>query len=120
MTPVDTTDGILMVGACGWAFITQIRKLYYNLTIAFVALMVGGIQRLIPSMFVVVMRVVVVVLMRMRGRFVAVLVSVLNSGILWSRTRGVRMLMLRIVVGVRMRMDDFVVSVRMRMRSHRW
>jgi nickel/cobalt transporter (NiCoT) family protein len=48
MTLVDTTDGILMVGAYGWAFIKPIRKLYYNLTITFVsvvvALIVGGIE----------------------------------------------------------------------------
>ena len=48
MTLVDTTDGILMVGAYGWAFIKPIRKLYYNLTITFVsvvvALLVGGIE----------------------------------------------------------------------------
>jgi nickel/cobalt transporter (NiCoT) family protein len=48
MTLVDTTDGILMVGAYGWAFMKPIRKLYYNLTNTFVsvivALMVGGIE----------------------------------------------------------------------------
>jgi nickel/cobalt transporter (NiCoT) family protein len=48
MTLVDTTDGILMVGAYGWAFMKPIRKPYYNLTIPFVsvivALMVGGIE----------------------------------------------------------------------------
>ena len=37
-----------MVGAYGWAFIKPIRKLYYNLTITFVlvivALIVGGIE----------------------------------------------------------------------------
>ena len=48
MTLVDTTDGILMVGAYGWAFMKPIRKMYYNLTITFVsvivALMVGGTQ----------------------------------------------------------------------------
>ncbi|MBV9488995.1 MAG: HoxN/HupN/NixA family nickel/cobalt transporter [Verrucomicrobia bacterium] len=48
MTLVDTTDGILMVGAYGWAFVKPIRKLYYNLTITFVsvivALVVGGIE----------------------------------------------------------------------------
>jgi nickel/cobalt transporter (NiCoT) family protein len=48
MTLVDTTDGILMVGAYGWAFLKPIRKLYYNLTITFVsvlvALIVGGIE----------------------------------------------------------------------------
>ena len=48
MTLVDTTDGILMLGAYGWAFMNPIRKLYYNLTITFVsvivALIVGGIE----------------------------------------------------------------------------
>jgi nickel/cobalt transporter (NiCoT) family protein len=50
MTLVDTTDSVLMVGAYGWAFIKPIRKLYYNLTITavsiLVALVVGGIETL--------------------------------------------------------------------------
>lgn len=48
MSLVDTSDGILMVGAYGWAFAKPIRKLYYNLTITFisvlVAVIVGGIE----------------------------------------------------------------------------
>ena len=48
MSLIDTTDGILMLGAYGWAFVKPIRKLYYNLTItivsAIVALLVGGIE----------------------------------------------------------------------------
>ncbi|MGH7117690.1 MAG: HoxN/HupN/NixA family nickel/cobalt transporter [Gemmataceae bacterium] len=50
MSLVDTTDGILMLGAYGWAFSKPIRKLYYNLTITFVcvfvAVAVGGIEAL--------------------------------------------------------------------------
>jgi high-affinity nickel-transport protein len=50
MSLVDTLDSILMVGAYGWAFTRPIRKLYYNLTITFVsvvvALLVGGIEAL--------------------------------------------------------------------------
>jgi high-affinity nickel-transport protein len=50
MVLVDTTDGILMVGAYGWAFVRPIRKLYYNMTITFVsvvvAFFVGGIEAL--------------------------------------------------------------------------
>jgi high-affinity nickel-transport protein len=50
MTLVDTTDSILMMGAYGWAFVKPIRKLYYNMTITFVsvvvALVVGGIEAL--------------------------------------------------------------------------
>ncbi len=48
MSLVDTTDGILMVGAYNWAFLKPMRKLYYNMTITlvsvFVALIVGGIE----------------------------------------------------------------------------
>jgi high-affinity nickel-transport protein len=48
MALVDTTDGILMLGAYGWAFVKPIRKLYYNMTITvvsiLVALLVGGIE----------------------------------------------------------------------------
>jgi high-affinity nickel-transport protein len=50
MALIDTTDGILMLGAYGWAFVKPIRKLYYNLTItlvsALVALVIGGIETL--------------------------------------------------------------------------
>jgi high-affinity nickel-transport protein len=41
MALVDTTDGILMLGAYDWAFKAPIRKLYYNLTITFVAVLVA-------------------------------------------------------------------------------
>ncbi|RZM36346.1 MAG: HoxN/HupN/NixA family nickel/cobalt transporter [Sphingomonas sp.] len=48
MALVDTTDGILMLGAYEWAFVKPIRKLYYNITItavsAFVAIVIGGIE----------------------------------------------------------------------------
>ena len=50
MTLLDTTDSILMLGAYGWAFIKPIRKLYYNLTITavsvVVAVIVGGLETL--------------------------------------------------------------------------
>jgi high-affinity nickel-transport protein len=48
MTLLDTTDSILMLGAYGWAFVKPIRKLYYNLTITavsvVVAVVVGGLE----------------------------------------------------------------------------
>jgi nickel/cobalt transporter (NiCoT) family protein len=48
MSLMDTTDGVLMLGAYGWAFIKPIRKLYYNLTITavsvIVAVVVGGLE----------------------------------------------------------------------------
>ncbi|EZP54313.1 MULTISPECIES: HoxN/HupN/NixA family nickel/cobalt transporter [Sphingomonas] len=48
MALVDTTDGIVMLGAYEWAFVKPIRKLYYNITItavsAFVAIVIGGIE----------------------------------------------------------------------------
>ena len=50
MTLLDTTDSVLMVGAYGWAFAKPIRKLYYNMTITLVsvvvAVLVGGIEGL--------------------------------------------------------------------------
>jgi high-affinity nickel-transport protein len=50
MSLVDTSDSILMLGAYGWAFVKPIRKLYYNLTITavsvVVAVVVGGIEAL--------------------------------------------------------------------------
>ena len=50
MSLIDTTDSILMLGAYGWAFVKPIRKLYYNMTITLVsvlvALLVGGIETL--------------------------------------------------------------------------
>jgi high-affinity nickel-transport protein len=41
MTLVDSADGMIMVGAYNWAFINPIRKLYYNLIITFVSVVVG-------------------------------------------------------------------------------
>jgi high-affinity nickel-transport protein len=50
MTLVDTSDGVLMLGAYGWAYRNPTRKLFYNLTITsvsvLVALGVGGIEAL--------------------------------------------------------------------------
>src|SRR5579863_9933579 len=43
MTLIDTTDSILMLGAYGWAFVKPIRKLYYNLTITAVSVIVAVI-----------------------------------------------------------------------------
>lgn len=48
MCLIDTADGVLMLGAYGWAFIKPVRKLYYNLNITlisvFVAIVVGTIE----------------------------------------------------------------------------
>jgi high-affinity nickel-transport protein len=50
MTLIDTTDSVLMVGAYGWAFLNPLRKIWYNLTITaisvVVAFMIGGIEAL--------------------------------------------------------------------------
>ena len=50
MTLVDTIDGVLMIGAYGWAYRHPVRKLFYNLTITsisvLVALVIGGIEAL--------------------------------------------------------------------------
>ncbi len=48
MSLVDATDGVLMLGAYGWAYVKPIRKLYYNLNITLVSVLVafaiGGIE----------------------------------------------------------------------------
>jgi high-affinity nickel-transport protein len=50
MALLDTADGILMLGAYGWAFTAPRRKLVYNLTItatsALAALVIGLLQGL--------------------------------------------------------------------------
>jgi high-affinity nickel-transport protein len=50
MSLVDSTDNILMLGAYGWAYVKPLRKLYYNITITavsvVVAFAVGGIEAL--------------------------------------------------------------------------
>ena len=50
MSLIDTTDSILMLGAYGWAFMKPMRKLFYNITITsvsvVVAVLVGGIETL--------------------------------------------------------------------------
>lgn len=50
MVLIDTLDGILMLGAYGWAYVQPVRKLYYNLNITFIsfiiALVIGGVEAL--------------------------------------------------------------------------
>jgi high-affinity nickel-transport protein len=50
MSLIDTIDGVVMLGAYGWAAVKPIRKLHYNLTITFVtvvaALVIGGVEAL--------------------------------------------------------------------------
>lgn len=41
MTLIDTTDGIMMQYAYNWAFLRPIRKVYYNLTITLVSVLVA-------------------------------------------------------------------------------
>jgi high-affinity nickel-transport protein len=50
MTLIDTSDGVLMLGAYDWAFVKPARKLYYNLVVTalavLVAVLIGGIETL--------------------------------------------------------------------------
>lgn len=50
MVLVDTTDGITMRAAYGWAFLNPVRKIYYNLTVTIVSVLVafgiGGVELL--------------------------------------------------------------------------
>ena len=48
MSAMDTTDGVLMTKAYDWAFVNPLRKIFYNITITslsiVVALMIGAIE----------------------------------------------------------------------------
>jgi high-affinity nickel-transport protein len=48
MALIDTADGVLMLGAYGWAFTRPLRKLYYNIIVTsvsvLVALIIGGVE----------------------------------------------------------------------------
>jgi len=50
MSTMDTLDGVFMSKAYGWAFVTPIRKIYYNITTTslsiFVAFVIGTIELL--------------------------------------------------------------------------
>ena len=50
MSLVDTADGVLMLGAYDWAFVKPMRKLYYNMTITLIsvviAVLIGGVEAL--------------------------------------------------------------------------
>jgi len=50
MVLVDTTDGVTMYIAYGWAFVKPLRKIYYDLTITLifvlVVFVVGGVELL--------------------------------------------------------------------------
>ncbi|CAB3802586.1 HoxN/HupN/NixA family nickel/cobalt transporter [Pararobbsia alpina] len=50
MSLLDTLDGHMMLGAYGWAYLKPIRKIYYNMTITLVsvivAVVIGGIEAL--------------------------------------------------------------------------
>ncbi len=41
MVLVDTTDGVAMLMAYGWAFLKPVRKIYYNLTITIISVLVA-------------------------------------------------------------------------------
>jgi nickel/cobalt transporter (NiCoT) family protein len=50
MALIDTTDSIVVLGAYGWAFMKPMRKLFYNITVTsvsvLVAVVVGGLETL--------------------------------------------------------------------------
>ncbi len=41
MVLIDTTDGVVMRMAYGWAFLNPLRKVYYNLTVTIISVMVA-------------------------------------------------------------------------------
>src|SRR5436305_2043404 len=53
MCLLDTTDSILMLGAYGWAFVKPVRKLYYNLNITLVSVLVALVVGVIEALSVI-------------------------------------------------------------------
>ena len=45
MSLMDITDSVLMTGAYGWAFINRCAKLWYNLTITAVSVLINSADR---------------------------------------------------------------------------
>ena len=41
MVTIDTTGGVAMRVAYGWAFLNPIRKIYYNLTVTIISVLVA-------------------------------------------------------------------------------
>src|ERR1700730_11789423 len=56
MCLLDTTDGILMLGAYGWAFVKPIRKLYYNLNITLIPVLVAFVVGTIEIITIIAMQ----------------------------------------------------------------
>jgi high-affinity nickel-transport protein len=56
MSLADTADGILMLGAYGWAFTKPLRKLYYNLAITLVSVLVAVVIGSVELLAVVAQR----------------------------------------------------------------
>ncbi|MGH7706631.1 MAG: HoxN/HupN/NixA family nickel/cobalt transporter, partial [Vulcanimicrobiaceae bacterium] len=63
MSLIDTTDGILMLGAYGWAYVKPIRKLYYNMNITLVSVLVALVVGTIEGLSIVAGQ------LRLTGRF---------------------------------------------------
>ncbi len=53
MSLLDATDGILMLGAYGWAFVKPMRKLYYNMVVTLVSVLVASIVGAIEAASVI-------------------------------------------------------------------
>jgi high-affinity nickel-transport protein len=56
MCLVDTTDGVIMLGAYGWAFVRPVRKLFYNLTITFVSFLIAFVVGSLEALSVIAAR----------------------------------------------------------------
>ena len=53
MSLLDTTDGILMLGAYGWAYVKPIRKMYYNMTITLVSVLVAVLVGTVEALSII-------------------------------------------------------------------
>jgi nickel/cobalt transporter (NiCoT) family protein len=53
MSLADTTDGIMMLGAYGWAFVKPVRKLFYNMTITLISVLVALVIGMLETLSII-------------------------------------------------------------------
>jgi high-affinity nickel-transport protein len=53
MSLADTTDGVMMLGAYGWAFVKPIRKLFYNMSITLISVLVAVVVGALETLSIV-------------------------------------------------------------------
>jgi high-affinity nickel-transport protein len=57
MSLIDSADGVIMLGAYGWAFVKPVRKLYYNMNVTLISVVVAVVVASIEVLGIIAARV---------------------------------------------------------------